>query len=297
MALVQVYRWLREGSVAHRRRQELSHAEVSFFRRWFLLYLPHGWRASVAHFLFYSLVSLVLLVLPSLFRADQDSAAVSRQLAIRVGLSDLAWLALLARYWAVVERHWSVGDLKAPSSRARLLLWCKPVDGSELLARLLLFFACYNLLLVIATNLSAPELSPSDPFWHRAAARLVLAWSFLLAYFWSQAEYLAFHSGGARPRFPHNLRFLYTPSSPEGWAALISFWVFACWTMVQLWHGSLPAKLYNMAGMGEQKAYALGGVIGWLVSFCTGSLLPLYGSYLWALAAYRKEASRRMNIG
>jgi hypothetical protein len=293
MALVQVYRWLRERSVAHRRRQELSHAEVSFFRRWFLLYAPHGWRASVAHFLFYSLVSLLLLMLPSLFRAGQDSAAVSRQLAIRVALSHFAWLALLARYWAVVERHWSVGDLKAPSSRARLLLWYKPVNGSELLARLLLFFACYDLLLLIAISLFAPELSPSEishPSWHRAAARLLLAWSLLLAYFWSRAEYLAFQSGGARPRFPHNLRFLYTPSSPEGWAALISFWVFACWTMVQLWHGSLPAKLYNMAAMA-------GAVISWLVRFCTSALLPLYGSYLWALAAYRKKASRRINIG
>jgi hypothetical protein len=240
-------------------------AEVPFFRRWFLLYAPRGWRASIAQFLFYLLVSLLFFFTLGLFEDDPEFDAVFRGPQIWLALVSFVWLALLARYWAVVEHYWSTGLVQTPGPRARLFLWYPPVNGSELLARLLLFFCCYDLLLVSA-NVFNVQLLPFDisyPYWLIATGRLVLAWSFILAYFWSRAEARAFQSGTAYPRFPHNLRFLYPPSNVEERAALVSFYAFACWTIVQLWRtASLPPGLFAMAPAEEQEAMFLGVAIG-----------------------------------
>ena len=270
-------------------------AEVSFLRRWFLLYAPRGWRASIAHFLFYLLVSALFFFTLGVFEDDPEFDAVFRGPQIWLALVSFVWLALLARYWAVVERGWSTGVLQSPGRLARVFLWYQPVNGSELLARLLLFFCCYDLLLVGASvfNVQFVPFDISYPYWLIASARLLLAWSFIVAYFWSRAEARAFQSGTAYPRFPHNLRFLYPPSNVEEWAALVSFYAFACWTIVQLWRtASLPPGLFTMAPAEEQEAMFLGVTIGWFFSLCRSTLLPLYGAYLWGLAAYRSTTSQ-----
>jgi hypothetical protein len=63
----------------------------------------------------------------------------------------LLWAALIAftaRYWAAVEHNWSIGIPQSPGPRARLCLWYRPVNGSDLLARILLIFSCCVLLIV-----------------------------------------------------------------------------------------------------------------------------------------------------
>jgi len=206
--------------------------EISSPRRWLLLYAPRGWRAGIAHFMFYSTVSW--LILSALIFSGYDEtrdeflmAGVIRAFSDpiqRAGFLLFAKVPLCLWYWATVERQGTKAASTIPTQRAARLLWYRPVNGAELLARLFLISSAFDLFLIelVPVRLSFPP-SMIPPRWHWVLVLFVAWFSLGVAYLWSRAERRASLQASPRPRFPHNLRFFYPPAGMRPLVAKLAF--------------------------------------------------------------------------
>lgn len=273
--------------------------EVSLFRQWLLLYTLRGWRAGLAQFLFYSLIALMFFLSYSLGYDDTKYGFTWHAVGMEFQhpVDWLIWIllilvVLLVRYAAVVEHHWSAGIQEAPGPWAQMFLWYRPINTIDLMARLL-FFICGFMLLLLATTLlfdiEWTAIESPYPNWFKLGSRLLLAWSACVAYFWSRAEYKAFKAGRPRPWFPHELRFLYAPSRIGEFAANLSFYVFACWLVVELYLARLP-DLSSIVPPEDLEIATSSAIWGWFVSLVLLVFFPMFGAYRWGLALYRSRS-------
>jgi hypothetical protein len=129
------------------RRAELVHPpEISLFRRWFLIFLPTRTRATIAQVLFIlNLFGLGGLLLGSSYNEQLDAFTWPtlwsnlKQPGVAQIIGVLFVTLLTFRYWGVTEFDWTAKEA-SPTSSERPFLLLTPVNGRELLSRILLLW-------------------------------------------------------------------------------------------------------------------------------------------------------------
>jgi hypothetical protein len=279
--------------------------EMSFFRRWFLLFRPRTFRAGVAHFAFYSwLVPLLYTV--CFFAVDQEEKPfLHLGMKLYIVLMFLV-VALALRYWAIVEYRWLNPSHEKPGRLARALLWYTPVSFGELLARLYLLVATWNLVVdAYAQRYVVPEFLQDLARYLETRSSVAVTLitevgfigSVLICYFWARAEYRLHSHPTPKPSFPHNLRFLYSPRSAEGWYCQLAFYgiLVLCareawlvpdsFRMVRQLIADIPA-----ADIPDISSALLGASLSLIFMFAIHVVPPLYGAYRWGLAEFRERS-------
>ncbi len=277
--------------------------EMSFLRRWFLLYAPQGWRAWVGHCLFYSMTLLFLLFTYSLGYDETRDQFLWNTFAKEIttfpfssGEMAFGFVVLWLRYWAKMEDSWSVeGQTATPGRLAALFFWYKPVNRGQLLGRLLLISSIFRF---IISQPVPPEIYSMIIRWDVINPFFPACVSVLLGYYWSQAELRASLTARPKPAFPHNLRFLYRSAGIEAWLAQIAFYGFACLAIAEMLHVSsclssiegaracIPQNILPLDGTADE-IFSLR--LGWFAPASMTLFLPVYGSYRWGLAAFQSQ--------
>jgi hypothetical protein len=284
----------------------VSEREMSFVRRWFLLYAPTTWSEGILQFIFYLAVFGYALMAFSFSYNETLDEFTWKTLKAELNASPFAWawllhvlmLILLLRYCAVLTHEWRANASDSPSQCKQRFLLFRPINGYELLSRLMLFLLFIGIgefALVRLLHIQLPQLDliPPSPRWLQIEGWVVYFLAFVVAYGWSRAEYSARLKPS--PRFPKNLRFLYTPRETVEWVALIAFYVFSFDVILSLSRLdetkiALHIVLNAMNVPPEAEGDALlCAAIGWMSQFLLGSLFPVYGSYRWGLALHNKR--------
>lgn|GEM_PF-1901382 len=280
--------------------------EMSFLRRWFLLYAPQGWRTWVAHCLFYSITLVFVLFTYSIGYDDTRDEFLWNTFAKDIttfpssfGVFAFGFVVLWLRYWGTVEDSWSAGGQTTPLGRlAVLFLWHKPVNRGELLGRLLLIGTVGRFLI---GPLVPPEMDSVIMRWHIINPLFPACVSVFLGYYWSQAELRAFLAARPKLAFPHNLRFLYRSSGLEAWLAQIAFYSFACLAIAEVLYvrpclssiegirACIPQNLLSLNGSADEVFFLR---LGWFAAASMTLFLPVYGSYRWGLAGFQGQEAR-----
>jgi hypothetical protein len=292
--------------------------EMSFFRRWFLLFRPRSVRAGVVHFAFYSLLVPLFSVIYGLGVDPRDwqfhLMRWFHMLRMNFPVVLLVLVVVLSlRYWAIVEFRWLNPSQEKPGRFARALLWYTPTSFGELLARLFLLVVVGNCLSdAYAQRYVRPTaeqwFSPYIEATKNPAAAVPLdltevgfVASILICYFWARAEYRLHCRLTPRPGFPHNLRFLYTPRTKEGWCCQLAFYATLVLCANQVWmsvdnlsllqrlivHGAVRDWASANVPADEGGYVLLGGVLTLALLFVVNGAVPLYGAYRWGLAEFR----------
>lgn len=223
---------------------------------------------------------------------------------------DVLVVTLAFRYWAIVERQWLNRSRKKPSTVARAFLWYTPLSQGELLARLCLFVTVWNSLVDVWYQLyELPEAVQwygryveAPGRWTALISNLGLIISVLICYFWSRAEYRLHSHPLPRPHFPHNLRFLYTPRSAEGWLCQLCFYSMLALCIREGWLLGEEMRMFERVlvdlyppeySSAVQKVLPL-----WMLFAETvmRTALPLYGGYRWGLAEFRSRNNTRKTL-
>jgi len=296
--------------------------EMSFYRRWFLLFRPRGVRAGLAHFFFYSSASALLLFVWSVSTLDKDDLslmgypdklqAIKQTMPIFVILLGVP---LIMRYWAIIENRWSTGVHENPSRLARVFLWYTPATKGGMVARMALLmsalnWAVYEYLMRTSLTLNSFTASfvcsmPSAPFVGSIPVGILMeTLAVLVCYFWARAEFRLSSTESPRPPFPRNLRFLYTPRTVEGWAAHLALYSYVFWSAYEIYmlrHTVDFIKTYvsqTVAANPDIDAPSLyeGFFLGILVPLAIANALPAYAAYRWALAEFRIRIGNQSDV-
>jgi hypothetical protein len=251
--------------------------EMSPIRRGLLLFVPARRLAWVLHFGFYFSVCFLGL---SVFEIKEvaRSKLVSGRLIIVLEIFNSTMVAILLRYWALMEKRWAQGFRPAPSHMGRSLLWYRPASRRELFARAALVFGLCQFAVFVLTpwiGLSRESLSVVQ-----------LSVTVIVFYAWSIAELnLATHP--IETKFPCNLRFLHRPRNPMTWFWTTCFYFIAgcmIFFVKQIATVNRPP-----AGYGNVEFVHISIMIGLIIRLLLAYLLPMYALHRILLAQYEQK--------
>jgi hypothetical protein len=254
--------------------------EMSLIRRWLLLFVPARRLAWILHFGFYFSVSFLVL---SVFEFKAVSA--SRLVPVTVivlEISASATIAVLLRYWALMEKRWAEGFRPNPSPMCRGLLWYGPASRRELIARAGLLFGLFQIgpfLLTTWTSLFRQALTFAQ-----------LAVTLIVFYAWNIAE-LSLANNPVEMKFPRNLRFLRWPHNQIAWFWTICFYLMAGGTIFLI--KQVATVNIIPAAYRHEKFMHIGAIIGLMINFLLAYLLPMYALNRILLAQSEQKAPAR----
>lgn len=254
--------------------------QISLIRRWLLLFAPARRLAWILHFGFYFSVSFLVL---SVFEIKEVSA--SRLVPVTVIVAEIcasATIAVLLRYWALMEKRWAEGFRPNPSPMRRRLLWYGPASRRELIARAGLLFGLFQ----FGPFLSTAWLS----LFRQALTFAQLAVTLIVFYAWNIAE-LTLANNPVEMKFPRNLRFLRWPHTQIAWFWTICFYFIAgaaIFLIRQVATVDVVPAAYR-----HEKFMHVGAIIGLIINFLLAYLLPMYALNRILLAQSEQKAPRQ----
>src|SRR5260370_1457120 len=246
--------------------------EMSPIRRGLLLFVPAHRLAWVLHFGFYFSVWFLGL---SIFEIKEVLASklLPGRLIIVAEIFTCIIVAVLFRYWALMEKRWAEGFQPTPSAICRRLLWHRPASRRELIARAgLVFGICQFVPFFLSAWIS---------LFREVFSFVQLSVTVIVFYAWSIAELnLATHP--AEMKFPRNLRFLRWPQNLMTWFWTICFYFMVGCTIFVIKQiatvNILPAEYRNVEFL------HIGAIIGLIIGFLLAYLLPMYALHRILLA-------------
>ena len=182
--------------------------EMSPIRRGLLLFVPAHRLAWVLHFGFYFGVGFVGFGIFEIKEVLASKLLPGGRLTIVAVIAIWIILAIVFRYWALMEKRWAEGFQPAPSAICRRLLWYRPASRRELIARALLGLGIFQFVSFFQTH----WISLFREVFSIVQASVIL----IVFYAWSVAE-LNLATRPAEVKFQRNLRFLRWPQNLITW--------------------------------------------------------------------------------
>lgn len=245
--------------------------EMSPIRRGLLLFVPARPLAWVPHFGFYFSVCFLGLGIIEIKEVSASKIVPTRLIVVEILSS--AVVAVLLRYWALMEKRWNEGFRPTPSPASRHLLWYRPASRRELMSRAALVFGVYQ----FGSLFTITWISPFRELFTFVQFSVTL----IVFYAWSVAE-LTLATHPVEMIFPRNLRFLRWPHSPMNW-----FWTMCFYFMVGCTIFFIrQVATFNIVPAEFRKVEFLriGAIIGLIVGFFLAYLLPMYALHRILLA-------------
>jgi hypothetical protein len=253
----------------------------SRIRRFLLFYLPPRWVAYVPHFFFFSLWAFAGAWLYAVWTDDSGDIGTKDLLGV---LLLIGCFILFMQRWAAVEWRRKKGDILAPSRLKFGLHWYHANSFLGLVSNSLLILNAVALLLMplidSMTSNSHPYMVDALPNWQRIVMVIIGAPSFLIAYFWSQSEFLI-ASRAIRQltlrEIAQRARDFRFPERPAG--ALVLF-LLTIWCLV---------LIFDVKYLGRIAAFPDGsvGTVGFGEAWFTFSLVFLLNGAVPWIAIYR----------
>jgi len=257
--------------------------DMSAIRRWLLLFAPARRFAWVLHFGFYFTVWLAVLCIFE-FKAASASYLVPVMVLV-TGICSFVVLAVLLRYWAVMEMRWAEGFVPSPSPTRRSILWYRPASRREMIARAAIVFGLFQ----FASSIPVIWISR----FREALTFTQLSVTLVAFYAWSLAELsLAHHP--VDMKFPRNLRFLQWPQNRIAWFWMICFYFMAGSTVFaikQLATGNIIQGVFR-----HDQVLHISALIGLAIGFPLSYLLPMYALNRILLAQSEQKGNAPLKV-
>ena len=124
---------------------------ISSFRKCFLLYLPKGWGAGIAHFLFYTSLVFIpfLLSLPILDKLSDEPSDTYSVTELFITIIVACALGFFFRYWGTVERNLSAGIVPVQRHLIGGFYWYPAVTRISVLAQLMMLIGTSNIFITL----------------------------------------------------------------------------------------------------------------------------------------------------
>lgn len=288
--------------------KEAAPVEMSWPRRWFLLYSPRTKWATVFHTLFQlTLVFVISFVLLLSFDEDQGKFAFNDFHHPLFWVVVAVWALRLGMIWyiASAKDHWD-GALPATEPQSsRLFLRHQAGSAPEVVARLFLLWSAWDIVFPLffrnpvtrdwnAMITTSPELQrilnalPSATRWEQVFSWILSLFCIALAYLWAKAEYMGKGRDLWLP-FPRKLRFLYPASGFAERFSRLGLVLLSASTLLTVYLGRQAiATIWPLVPEDARDSFVVGAISGSIENVLS-SFVAFYGCYRLALIEYHSK--------
>jgi hypothetical protein len=269
---------------------------LSKLRRLMLFYAPSGWRAWLAHSLFYTVcIFCGAFAIAAGLGGVQDDFTFNE--IIELILSLVCYGTLFQR-WATVEQRIS-SNLAIKSRPIGPVSWYPANNRYGFLAQIMLALAVVQIVFFFAPFSPVSVPSPSVPFtaWELALAVLIHAAFLPVGYSWAELEYKHSEHPLVRQNLCDFLKMACGPQTAEQFAGSIAFVSMTVWNIILLIDlRGIPklASFPDTSGFGQVgQVGVVKAALIYLLLVATAGWLPWLAVYrgLWVL--YQNEDKLR----
>jgi branched-subunit amino acid transport protein len=252
----------------------------SRFRKAILGYAPRGWRAWIAHSLFYTISLAVVGLLVGLFASEPGEIKSSDVLAVIA----FCGIVILLQRWASVEYRIQQ-RIRIPARTMRYWKWYPANNRFALLGQFMLVSGVLSLIAMFIPTDDSARLYSIIPWWQRPFALLVMCAYLPIGYLWTQVEFGLSNNESFSNGIPVLKIFASWPKEPELRIAIIAFTSLLAWNLLLLLDFY---RVPSIAGFPEPSGFEQVGVgmiiYGALIQVALIGLLPLIAVYRGTIA-------------
>jgi hypothetical protein len=248
-----------------------THHPLSKFRKILLIYPPKGWRAWLAHSMFFGVC---------IFSGAFIAAAVAGQLEDSNASEFVAFIISIILFgtffqrWATVEYR-IANRIRLQPKKLGPLCWYPPISRYGLLAQVVMVSGILRIVSSFAEFLPVTAFAVSIPFppWVMAFSTVVRAAFLPVGYFWCETEFNLSENSSLKPKRTYFTRSLVQTRNVEQIVGLLAFAILTVWNVILIFElriiplaASFPDSEGNPLGLA---AAGLGYVtsalvVGWL---------------------------------
>lgn len=261
---------------------------ISKVRQLLLLYAPRGWRAWIAHSLFYAGFMFFCIFVAAIFTGEITEFRTDELALASIGL---AVLAIIPERWAALEHRISKHIVLKPKT-VGYMTWYPANSRYAILAQVMLTSGMAHIAsFIFGFFTTLTTIGSSMPFspWESAFSSLLHSAFLPIGYCWVQMEF-NYLERPERRTWSGFIRMIFRTRTAEQFVGLITLLVLTIWNLVLLLEvRRIPLFASFQDSPGGPEAAMTGAVAGFLADFFLVGWLPWLAVYRGLWTFYREE--------